>query len=102
MKSKSQKNTEAKLFNPGEMLTVNRVSEIRDDVVRLLSEEEALDLDLSDIKECDTAGIQILISLKILGDQQGKSVSIINETEPVANEALALGFYPEELFVQRG
>ncbi len=99
MKSKSKKDKGVKLFNPGDMLTVNRISEIRDNIVSLLAEENELRLDLSDIRECDTAGIQILISLKIFGNQQGKELSIINETEPVSNEALALGFYPEDLFV---
>ncbi|MGD9158931.1 MAG: STAS domain-containing protein [Desulfobacteraceae bacterium] len=99
MTSKANKDTKEKLFNPGEKLTVNRVSEIRDNIVGLLSEEKDLKLDLSDIRECDTAGIQILVALKIYGNQQGRTISIINKTEPVLNEALALGFSSEDLFM---
>ncbi len=99
MPQKPPKNTEASLYNPGEMLTVNRISAIRESILGLLSEKNELNLDLKDIKECDTAGIQILVSLKKYGRQQGKALSIINETEPVVNEALVLGFYPEDLFV---
>lgn len=99
MKSESSKDTEARLFNPGEKMTVNHVSEIRDNILTLLSEKKDLKVDLSDVRECDTAGIQILVSLKIYGNQQGNTISIVNETEPVTNEALALGFNPEELFI---
>ena len=102
MKSKSKKNSSVNVYSPGDMLTVNYASEIRDNIIRLLAEEEALDLDLSDVRECDTSGIQILVSFKIFGARQGKTLSIINETEPVINEALALGFQPEDLFMQRG
>ena len=98
MKSKSAGKTKAKPFSPGEKLTIGNIEEIRDNIMGLLSEEKNLKLDLCDVSECDTSGIQVLVSLKKYGKQQGNKISIINETEPVTNEALALGLCIEDLF----
>ena len=98
MDTKTRKNTKSNTLNIGERLTINQVSELRDEIIKLLSEEKKLKLDLKDVTECDTAGVQMLVSLKVYGNQHRNKISITNETETVINEAGALGFSPEDLF----
>ncbi len=96
---KKNKNTES--FNPGEELVIHEVSEIREKILQILTEEDALDLDLGGVTECDAAGIQMLISLIKYGKNRNKTISILNATDTVTKEMSELGFCPDEL-ISRG
>lgn len=99
MAVRSKQNTKAGVFNPGQELSISRVSALREDIIGLLSEGKDLELDLCDVKECDTAGVQLIISIIKYAGSGKQKVTVKNATEPFYNEVSDLGFCPEELTI---
>ena len=97
MEKRSKNNKKAQSFNPGEELVINAVSEIREKMLQILTEKDSIDLDLGSISECDTAGVQLIISLLKYGEKRNKTISILNATNAVTEEMSELGFCPDEL-----
>ena len=79
----------------GDKLTIYQVSDIQKGLLGSLSEKLDLELDLSEVEECDTAGIQILLSLMKSASSMKIDLSFENISNAVKGTAIHLGLNPE-------
>lgn len=82
----------------GDNFTVCEIAEIRIEILKALSGKKDVDLDLSAVNECDTAGIQVLLSLMKTLDNHKKTVAIKKASKVVMNTAVRIGVEPERIF----
>ena len=68
-------------------LTIFNVAELQNQILKILKNSNKIEVDLKDITECDTAGIQLLYSLKKSCLSEGKDFSLLNPSDDF-NEAL--------------
>jgi anti-anti-sigma factor len=72
-------------------LTIYEVVELRDQFLKHLLETDHLDLELAEVTDCDTAGIQLLYSaFKTAGDR-GKRFLLKSVSQPVREAAERAG-----------
>jgi anti-anti-sigma regulatory factor len=71
----------------GSSLTVYNIAELHVKFQELINNADRIDIDLSNITDCDTSGIQLLYSLKKSCLEKNKEISITNPSAAV-NEAL--------------
>lgn len=64
----------------GGTLLISNVMSIRKEILQMIANNQKIDLDMSDIKEIDSAGIALLIELKLTG-----RINFINQSNPVLN-----------------
>ena len=57
-------------------LTIYDVSSIREKAIAVLARDSSLEINLKDVNECDTAGIQLLYSIKKSAQKTGKELVI--------------------------
>ncbi len=72
-------------------LSIDETAEYRDAIVECLKENTGLFLDLSEISECDTAGIQLLWSTRKTAESGHKSFSVEGASDPVVAAANRIG-----------
>ncbi|QTA90661.1 STAS domain-containing protein [Desulfonema magnum] len=78
-------------------LSVYEVAELRDQFLECLETYDGLRLDLSEVDECDTAGVQLLYSARITVRDTGKSFDISNPSPSVINAMTLVGLKPEDI-----
>lgn len=68
------------IYKPGQTLTFDTVEGERKRLMLSLKDKSnaALELDLGDVHQCDSAGLALLIEVKRLSHQYGKSLQISN------------------------
>jgi anti-anti-sigma factor len=98
MSDKGNKMTSLKLE---ENLSIYNVKEIREKLVASLEDADLLELDLTDVKECDTAGLQIICSAKKSAGCKLKKLVISGISKPV-EEAMYKSGITHELITQGG
>lgn len=64
-------------------LTIYQALELKNVLLDALSATDDLELDLSQVGEIDTAGLQLLILLKKEAQRTGKHVAIVAHSQPV-------------------
>lgn len=79
-------------------LTIYQAAELKDALLGALAalpEQAALELDLSDVTECDTAGVQVLMVLKRAARAQGRELHLRGHSPAVLEvfELLNLAAY---------
>lgn len=72
-------------------LDIYRADELRTTLANCLADAPSLSLDLSAVDECDTAGLQLLLSASTTARTQGKAVAFHNSSAPVADCCRRLG-----------
>lgn len=74
-------------------LNIFHGARLRDELLALLAEREALELDLGEVVDCDSSGIQLLLMLKREARRQDKRLTLVNHAPCVADviELLNLG-----------
>lgn len=82
----------------GDNFTVFEIADIKKEIIKPLSQETVLELDLSEVEECDTAGIQLLLSLMKSARDKENNISFINISDAIRNTAIGIGIDPEESF----
>lgn len=87
-----------KAANANLSLTVLHLQTWKDTLLRLIEGEGPIYLDLSGPEDCDTAGIQILISANTAAAELGKHLVLVNPGAPVRTAATRLGIVLEESF----
>ena len=78
-------------------LTKFDVVEYREQLTKWLNDDEAIVLKLEFVKECDTAGLQMLFSLKKSVENTNNAFSIKSASEAVKDTAQKLGMDLNEL-----
>ena len=72
-------------------LTYNNLDDLKEAFVTSFDVHSEIILDLNNITECDTAGIQLLWSARKTAEDKNKNFSIKNASESVKDAALRIG-----------
>jgi len=62
-------------------LSIYEVNELRNSLITYLEENDVLELDIRDIEECDTAGLQVLCAAKMTAAEMEKELIISGESD---------------------
>lgn len=79
-------------------LTVYEAAEFRDALLESIISADTLQIDLSGVSECDTAGIQILCSARVTADAEKKTLVLTGISEPVRHALETGGLNAERIF----
>ncbi len=79
-------------------LTIYEVAELRDLLLEGLDQTQGLRLNLADVTECDTAGIQLLYSARMTAKDRGKRFEFTERSRSVQETAEVIGIDPQALF----
>ncbi|WP_271408706.1 STAS domain-containing protein [Pseudomonas sp. Q1-7] len=64
-------------------LNIYQAAHLKDELLAVLSNQSALDLDLADVEDCDSSGVQLLLLLKREARRQDKHLSLVNHSSCV-------------------
>ena len=81
--------------------SIYEASTLRGEFLECFNKYNGLILDLSDVTECDTAGIQLLCSARLTAEKEGKIFSVEKMAEPVVNALISGGLAPEKIKYQK-
>ena len=88
MSSDNKKETTTSAIQP---LTALNAQTWRTTLLRLLDEADVAQFDLSGIDDCDTAGVQLLISAGKTAEEKNKRLVLKNPAPPIHKAARRLG-----------
>ena len=77
-------------------LTIYEVGDARKNMLEHLNTGKEFHMDLGQIPDCDTAGVQLLISAKKTVEKSGKSFRVLQASSAVINAVRLLGLSPDE------
>ena len=83
------------VIKPGEELTINGAAEIHAKLLNAFADNQDIVLDLNDVKDCDTAGIQLMCSAVKTAENMNKKLSLINISDAVNDAAERVGIQLE-------
>ena len=66
-------------------LSIFNAASIHEKITEAYTKYESIEIDLKDITDCDTAGIQLLYSLQKSCLNNGKKISLINPSDAVTS-----------------
>ena len=66
-------------------LSIYEADELRNSLISSLEDNDILELDIRDINDCDTAGLQVLCSAKLTASEMGKKLIIVGESDAFAD-----------------
>lgn len=72
-------------------LNIETLSMLKEELMAALNEHSGIALDLKNVNECDTAGIQLLWSARKTAEGKAKNFSIINSSESLKKAAEQIG-----------
>ncbi len=73
-------------------MTIYRAAELKDAVLAALGEAQALDIDLQQVEEIDSVGIQVLLLARAEAGRQDKSLRLAGHSATVRDAFALLGF----------
>lgn len=83
--------TRASLPIDGEM-TIYRAAELKDILLAALAATQALDIELAQVEEIDTTGVQLLLLAQREAARAGKALRLVGHSAPVREAFAMLGF----------
>ena len=103
MSSKKKEVNKMALFKVEGALSVYEVGLLRNEILGYLVENDSLELDLSDVIECDVAGIQFILSTQKTFEIAGKKLTLCGMSEAVKNVAIRTGIDSENrIYFEKG
>ena len=78
-------------------LSISEAASLHKELVNCLESCDGLTLDMTNAKECDTAGIQLLYSARKSFEKAGKSFSVENPTDEIRQSVVNAGLNPDEI-----
>ena len=79
-------------------LSISGAASLHKELVNCLESCNGLTtLDMTNAKECDTAGIQLLYSARRSFEKAGKSFSVENPTDEIRQSVVIAGLNPDEI-----
>jgi anti-sigma B factor antagonist len=81
-------------------LSIYETNELKNSLTSSLEENDILELDIRDINECDTAGLQLLCSAKKTAARTGKILIITGESTAV-EDAMDRAGMTLEMIIQK-
>jgi len=98
--SKEEKDGCAYVKVEGEF-SIYEASTLRNEFLECFNNYNGLILDLGNVTECDTAGIQLLCSARLTAENEGKIFSVDKMAETVVNALVSGGLAPEKIKYQK-
>jgi anti-anti-sigma factor len=83
MNSKTKDTEKRKLLKLGSTLSICNANDLRNSFMSLLQDNDIMELDMSELEECDSAGLQLLYST-------GKTVSSLGKKLIISGNSLAV------------
>ena len=83
-------------------LSIFNAAMIHEKILEAYNKFDAMEIDLKNITDCDTAGIQLLISLKKSCGETGKEISLVNPSEAVTDALERMSITWEHFNVVKG
>lgn len=80
-------------------LTIYDVGVLREKALEALNSSDLIELNLDTVNECDTAGVQMLYSLRKSADESGKKLHILNLSQSV-EEAFRRAEMPLDMVIR--
>jgi anti-sigma B factor antagonist len=78
-------------FTVEKKITIYEVTEIHKKILSLMEKESNLQIDLSQVTECDTAGIQLLCSILRTAQKKGETITIHPFSRAIQDTARNIG-----------
>lgn len=78
-----KKKVKNKSMEMGTSLSIFNAKELHDQLTGIFGDADRIEIDLKKITDCDTAGIQLLYSLKKSCLESGKDISLTNPSDAV-------------------
>lgn len=82
-KKKTNKKGKEKALTIEDSLTIYDVKALKEKATEILGDSDVIKVNLDNVSECDTAGIQLLYSLKKSAGESGKKLIICNPPQSV-------------------
>jgi len=76
---------EVKQVEAAEELTIYHAAQLKEELLAPLAQAQAIELDLSQVAEIDSAGLQLLVLLKREAAAAGKRLSLVGHSPAVLN-----------------
>jgi len=83
-------------------LSIYEVVALRKEFLACLESESAFEIDLSNVSNCDTAGLQILIAARKTADQRKRGFCINHAPQIVVKTLQDVGLQPNEIISGSG
>jgi len=83
-------------------LTIYEISDIQKEIINSFAGDMNLEIDLSGVEECDTAGIQVLLSLASSAKDIKKKFTVLKISDAVIKVARELAIDLDESFSIEG
>jgi len=76
-------------------ITICRIGELKERFMNSLEKNEVTDLDVMDVQECDSSGVQLLLSAIRSARETGKRINISGQSKAVEDALFRAGIKPE-------
>ena len=80
----------------GDSITLDNITELYEEIKRYIAEEVENQLDFSNVEECDTSGVQLLLSLLRSRNSEGKKIFVSSVSEHIRDTAYGIGVNLDE------
>ena len=77
--------------------SVYEASDLRNEFLECFENYKGLILDLEEVSDCDTAGVQLLCSARKTSDSEGKPFTVAKVSDQVINAVTCAGLNPENI-----
>ncbi|MEO5341919.1 MAG: STAS domain-containing protein [Gammaproteobacteria bacterium SHHR-1] len=67
----------------GEEMTIYTAAQIKEDLLGNFNQSQGLELDLAQVQELDSSGVQLLMMLKRESKEKGKPLHLVNHSQAV-------------------
>jgi anti-sigma B factor antagonist len=78
-----QGQVETAFVSAGDELTIYTAAQQKEDLLAKFSQSEGMEIDLSQVQEMDSAGVQVLMLLKREAEDKGKPLHLVNHSQAV-------------------
>ena len=78
-------------------MTINDTAALHSEMVACFNDYEGLILDLHEVSECDTAGIQLLYSARLTAERTGKTFHVTRASMSSMGTMERAGFDPDTI-----
>ncbi len=75
-------------------LSIYEAASLREELAACLDQYQGLTIDLNEVSDCDTAGLQLLCSARRTAENAGKAFALTGTPEPVHEALSRVGLDP--------
>lgn len=97
MTKKPEDKDEHVLLKIEDAMSVYEAAVVRERLMACLDNCDGLSLDLSELKDCDIAGVQLLYSAKRTAEDQGKYFKVAGASDSVVDALARAGINPDQV-----